>query len=147
MKKNGFTLIELIVVLGILSICSFIIYPHLNSYDEKKLAMEMEHGVNGTIEFINSCKMYARNNYDNRKLFRLVIQSRELNLYHGTVKVHSYLLPDSLRIHISNDASISIPLDIDGNTSMGRSINIYDSEGRREVITIKVGTDYVSKQK
>ncbi len=30
---------------------------------------------------------------------------------------------------------------------MGRSINIYDSKGHREVITIKVGTDYVSKQK
>jgi len=147
MKKNGFTLIELIVVLGILSICSFIIYPHINSYEEKKLAMEMEHGVNGTIEFINSCKMYARNNYNNRKTFRLVIQSRELKLYHGTVKVHSYVLPDSLRIHIDNDASITIPLDIDGNISLGKSINLYNSEGQREVITIKVGTDYVSKQK
>ena len=147
MKKKAFTLIELIVVLGILSICSLIIYPNINSYDEKKLDMEMDQGVNGIIEFINSCKIYSRNNYDKQKLARLVIENKKLTLYHGTKKIHNYVLPDSLTIHTENGSAITIFLDVNGNTSLGRSINIYNSERKREVITVKVGTDYVSKKK
>lgn len=147
MKRKGFTLIELIVVLGILSIVTFTIYPYINSYEEKKLAMEMEQGVNGVIEFINSCKIYARNNYNKTQLTRLVIESKRLALYHGTKKVYSYTLSDSLRIHIENDSSVTILLDINGNTSLGRTINLYNLKGKGESITIKVGTDYVSKKK
>ncbi|HAK42792.1 MAG TPA: hypothetical protein DCM59_08940 [Clostridium sp.] len=109
--------------------------------------MEMEQGVNGVIEFINSCKIYARNNYNKTQLTRLVIESKRLSLYHGTKKVYSYTLPDSLRIHIENDSSVTISLDINGNTSLGRTINLYNLKGKREPITIKVGTDYVSKKK
>lgn len=147
MKNKGFTLIELIVVLGILSIVTFTIYPYINSYEEKKLAMEMEQGVNGVIEFINGSKIYARSNYSKEKLVRLVMEGKRLTLYHGINKIYSYTLPESLWIHIQNDSSITIYLDIDGNTSLGRTINLYNSKGNHEAITIKVGTDYVSKKK
>lgn len=145
-RKRGFTLIELIVVLGIMSVCLTVVYPYINNYEQRILGIEMESGINGVIEFINGCKSYARNNDNFEKHSRINIEERKLILYQGTRSIRQYTLPDSVKVRLPY-GSIRINLDLTGQINDASTINLYNTSSRTEAITIKVGTGYVSKKK
>lgn len=147
MKRRGFTLIELIVVLGVMTVCATVVYPYMNHHENKILNIEMESAVNGVIEFINGCKSYARNNDDFEKHSKIVIEEKNITLYQDTRTIRQYKLPDSVKITRPYGNNISIYIDVTGQINPGRTIELYNSSGRLEKITIKVGTGYVSKKK
>ncbi len=147
MKKRGFTLIELIVVLGVMTVCTAVVYPYMNHHENKILKIEMESGVNGVIEFINGCKSYARNNDDFEKHSKIVLEEKSITLYQDTRTIRQYSLPDSVKITRPYGNNIVIYIDATGQINPGSTIELYNSSGGLKEITIKVGTGYVSKKK
>ncbi|MEG0132640.1 MAG: type II secretion system protein [Clostridium sp.] len=144
MKRKGYTLIEVIVVLGILSICLLIIAPSVDSYEKKRLDKEMEYAIDGVVEFINGCKSYARNNND--KFMKIVIEERKIKLFENVKLVEEFSLPDSVKVKLLFQNKITIRIDKLGNLKTATTIDIYNSKEVKH-ITIKAVTGYVSEQK
>ncbi len=142
--KSGYTLMELIVVLGILSVGTFIIYPSVKIYSDKRVDMEMDYTVDGIIEFINGAKSYARS--ENSTVMVKFVDRRIL-LMKGTRKISEFELPSSINNMILSDNINSLEITEYGGIKKAKSIDIYNYNGANKTITIKVGTSYVSRQK
>ncbi|MEG1256326.1 prepilin-type N-terminal cleavage/methylation domain-containing protein [Clostridium sp.] len=145
MKRKGYTLIEVIVVLGLLSVCLLVIAPGVGACEEKRLAREMEYAVDGIVEFINGCKSYARNHSD--KSLKIKQEERKVKLYQNTNLVNEFTLPESVNIQITAYSKVWIGIDKSGHIKIATTINLYNSAGSRKDVTIQVGTRYVSEKK
>lgn len=142
--KPGYTLIELIVVLGILSVVPLIMYPSVEIYNDKQIDIEMDYTVDGIIEFINGAKSYAR--LEN-SIVMVKFSGRSISLIKGTKKISEFELYSSINNIVLSDNINSIEITGYGSIKKAKSIYIYSCNGRNETITIKVGTSYVSVQK
>ena len=140
--KKGYTLLELIIVLSIMSIGTFIISPNLKVFSEKKERIEMEYAVDGLIEFINEGKSYVRLKDTS---VAVKFRSQDVVLMENLKTIDKFTLPPSVYVI----AGESIDISGMGKIKKAQSIKMYSKSGivEPETITIKVGTSYVSRQK
>lgn len=142
--KRGFTLIELIVVLGILSVVTFLFKPSLKIYSDKKAEIEMNYALEGIIEIINLGKSYGRLTGGT---ILIKFMSREVAIYHGTKEIEKFIIPDSIRGVYLSDGIKSIEINPFGLVKKAKSIELRGYSGINKTITVKVGTSYVSEKK
>lgn len=142
MKKKGFTLIELIVVLSIMSILFSISFPCIESYRTFKRKKQLEHYTQLTIDFINNCKGICRAEkksgiivkffsdnelclYLNDKLYRKITYPKEI-----TLKDKGY--EEKINIYVKNSGVIN----------NGFTIRVVNKKGECKNITFNVYTNY-----
>lgn len=140
--KKGYTLLELIIVLSIMSIGTFIISPNLKVFSEKKERIEMDYAVDGLIEFIDEGKSYGRLK---DKSVAVKFRSQDVVLMENLKIIDKFTLPPSVYVIAGETIDISGM----GKIKKAQSIKMYNKSGtvEPETITIKVGTSYVSRQK
>lgn len=133
---------ELIIVLSILSIGTFIVSPNLKVFSDKKARIEMDYAVDGIIEVINTGKAYGRLK---DKSVIVKFRSDDLVLMENLTVIEKFKFPPSIYVY-AND---SININGLGKISNAQSINIYSKDRSMdpETITVKVGTSYVSRKK
>ena len=146
--KRGYTLIELMIVLGILSIIMAIIYPNLTVYHNKRADIDLKYTTDEIIQFINAGKIYARSiqGISNSNIM-IKFSNEKIFMNRGTTTVKSMKVPDNIKKIVLSDGINSLEINRFGEIRKSKSINIYDYRGRYEIITIKVGTSYVSRKK
>lgn len=141
-NKKGYTMIELIIVLSILSIGTFIVWPNLKVFSDKKARIEMDYAVDGIIELINTGKAYGRLKEKN---VIVKFRSDDVVLMEKSTVIEKFKFPSSIYVY-ANDS-----IDINGLGKIGKaqSINVYSKNHyvKPETITVKVGTSYVSRKK
>lgn len=146
--KRGYTLIELIVVLGMLSIIMAIIYPNLMLYHNKRADADLQCTVEEIIQFINAGKSYARSTKGISNSNIMIKFSNEKIIMNKEIKtVKSIQVPNTIKKIVLSDGINSLEINEFGEIRKAKSINIYDFRGNYETITIKVGTSYVSRKK
>lgn len=143
-NKKGYTLLELMIVLSILSIGTFIVSPNLKVFSDKKARIEMDYAVDGIIELINTGKAYGRLQ---EKVVLVKVREKDIVFMADSKVIGKFEFPQS----ISNVGIIggdTITITRLGNAS-AKSINIYSKNHyvKPETITVKVGTSYVSRKK
>lgn len=142
-KRKGFTLLELIVVLSVLSIGVFIISPNINVYSDKKAKIEMDYTVDGVIELINEGKACARLM---EKPVLVTINGRLIIFTVDTKIFGSFQLPPSIKSVTFVGGGY---LTINSLGNVGAKSILVQSESNQlnaETITVKVGTSYVSRK-
>jgi len=142
--KKGFTLIEIIVVLSIISIILLISFPTVTMFNSLKTKIKMEHAVSSTVEFINGCKSFSRNKGASTTLYRY--ENNKLSLYLGGKLIKTIELPDEVIYSGFNPTRGYVEFDKFGYTSDSCTISIQNEYKEVRSITIKVGTAYVSEK-
>jgi len=144
--KKGFTLIELMITMSLISIITAASLICLKGFKELREKIEMDYAVNSIVEFINSAKCFSRNN-NCSTIINVSRNKDSLELYSNTEKIKFYKLPKKIKItRVTSDGD-----DIKIN-NLGKAINACtltlnnDGSLTRE-ITVKVGTGYVSEKK
>ena len=142
-KRKGFTLIELLVVLSILSCCILIVYPKLGRSSEEKEEKILEDTTDEVIEFINLCKSKSR---EKGKQHTVSLESHSVIFRCAGSKIDTLELPPEIKLQGMNRKE-SIYIDHNGNVMDKCSFSLISSKGRKNEISIKVGTGYVSRKK
>lgn len=142
--KRGFTLLELIVILSLLSVGTLLFAPNLKVYSDKKAEIEMNYAVDGIIEAVNIGKSYGRLK-DTRIFIKFMPQ--KIVITEGLNQIQEFQLPPSIRSINLSDGINSIEINGFGQIVKAKSIEVNSYNGLCETITIKVGTSYVSKKK
>lgn len=141
-SRRGYTLMELIVVLGILSITTLISYPSIKVYEDSRLNMDREYTVEGVIEFINCGKAYARNK---KSAVSIRVLDNRLVMISGSKNINEFIYSDVVR-------EFQIPGKVIGINSNGQittatTITLTFRSGEPQNITAKAVTSYVSREK
>lgn len=139
--KKGYTLVELIIVLFILGLCTALLSSVLNISQEKS-SKELRNTAENIQSFINLGKAISRKEGRSSNIF---FKEDKLTLtINGSSKaVMSMPSSISCRWNGNNPAQInSLGYIEDKGTIFVRSI-----DGKTIEITIKIGTGYVSKKK
>lgn len=139
--KKGFTLIELIIVLFILSISLALLFPALN-VGQEKVSKELENTVENIQSFVNMGKAMSRKEGKSSNVF--FNQDKITLTINGSCKA-MMKLPSSIscRWNGNNPAQINSL----GYIEDKGTIFIKSSNGKTIEITVKIGTGYVSKKK
>ncbi len=139
---KGYTLIEIIIVLAILSSINLIVLPNLSTTSSKREEIDLNNAMYETIDVINLCKCCSRCKKVNSQI---KIVDNKLKYYENLELKDTYSLPESIRFTKGNVDTLSI--DYNGNIKEKGTINLESKKGKKKIITIKVGTGYVSEQK
>lgn len=145
MKRSGYTLIELIIVLAILGCISCIALPSIQSSKEDMDNKKLSDATSGVIEFINYCKCYCRA----ENTSGVIKIGRNYLILDTNLKVRrKYYIPQGIILntgpaYVKNDTVVKT-LHIYRTVLESGSIYVVNPKGKYNVITIKVGTHYVS---
>lgn len=141
-RRRGYTLMELIVVLGILSIITLICYPTIKVYEDSRLNMDTEYAVEGVIEFINCGKAYARNK---KSAVSIRVLDNRLVMISGSKNINEFIYSEVVReLQIPGKV---IEINSNGQITTATTITLIFRTGETQNITAKAVTSYVSRQK
>lgn len=139
---KGYTLIEIIIVLSIMSFITLIALPNLSTTSSKREEIDLNNAMYETIDAINLYKCCSRCKKVNSQI-RIV--DNKLKYYENLELKDTYSLPESICFTKGNVDTLTI--DYNGNIKEKGTINLESKKGKKKIITIKVGTGYVSEQK
>lgn len=140
-KNKGFTLIELILVLGIISI--FLSFSLINIGGYRKLNNEIDVDLfsNSLLNYINDSKEYCRYNNTGGHIY-FDSERNLITLNIGIREINKLALPDGFSLkEVGKDNKIKIT-NI-GTTGSSCTIKFKDRKGETHDITMCVGTEYV----
>jgi prepilin-type N-terminal cleavage/methylation domain-containing protein len=141
MRNKGFTLIEIIMVVGIMSVLLSYSLIKFNGYSKLENRMDIDMFANSLINFINNSKEYCR---DNNIYGYIYFSTEENNISFncGAEQIYYLSLPKKFTINIVRPGN-SIKIDNRGMTGSACTIAYKDREEEIHNITISVGTAYV----
>lgn len=144
--KKGFTLIELMVTMALISIITATSLICLKGFKELKEKTEMDHAVNSVVEFINAAKSFSRNNNCSTNI-NISGNKDELELYSNIEKVKFCKLPRGIKITRVTSDGDDIKINNVGKAINACTLTLNNDGSLTREITIKVGTGYVSEKK
>lgn len=141
-SKKGFTLIELIIVISIISIVSCYTLVKISFFNSKIDSIDVDKCNNAIMMFINNAKLYCREKetsgtiyfYPGKDKADFNVQCR--NVEHLT-------LPSKFYIYDVNSAYSKINIDSKGFVSDACTISFRDRSDKLHEISIFVGTGFV----
>lgn len=144
--KKGFTLIEIMVTMALLSIITATSLICLKGFKELKEKTEMDHAVNSVVEFINAAKSFSRNNNCSTNI-NISGNKDELELYSNIEKIKFCKLPRGIKITRVTSDGDDIKINNVGKAINACTLTLNNDGSLTREITIKVGTGYVSEKK
>ncbi|MCT8976048.1 type II secretion system GspH family protein [Clostridium sp. CX1] len=144
-KNKGFTLIELVLVTGIISLLFTFSLVNLGGYRKITSKIDSEILSNSILNFINNSKEYCRDNEirghiyfnsDNNSL------NNSMTLNCGSEQVNKLLFPEGFVLEKERMPE-EILIDSRGITASSCTIKFSDREGKIHEISMCVGTEYV----
>ena len=139
-KKSGFTLIEMIIVISIMSIiggCSAISVRYYKTIENK---IEADYYCNAVVSFINNSKMYCRENSCSAAII-LDIEKNEMKLNKGTDMIRKLTFSNKIRLDTATRKKIVIKNK--GYSDDACTITLMDNKSKPYTITMRVGSEYV----
>ncbi|MPM66062.1 hypothetical protein SDC9_112967 [bioreactor metagenome] len=144
--KKGFTLIEIMVTMALLSIITATSLICLKGFKELKEKTDMDHAVNSVVEFINAAKSFSRNNNCSTNI-NISGNKDELELYSNIEKIKFCKLPRGIKITRVTSDGDDIKINNVGKAINACTLTLNNDGSLTREITIKVGTGYVSEKK
>lgn len=142
--RKGFLLIELILVIGIISIIlsiGMMSFRFLKNYENQ---IAVEHYSNEVVNFINYNKSYSRRGYHDVIIYVDRLRN-EISSYHKTKLIAKMKLPQNIKVSYFNQDSIKI--NKFGYSGSSFTLELKDDSGDINTITMLVGTNYVNIKK
>lgn len=143
--KRGFTLIELMVTMALISIITATSLICLKGFKELKEKTDMDHAVNSVVEFINAAKSFSRNNNCSTNI-NISGNKDELELYSNIEKIKFCKLPRGIKITRVTSDGDDIKINNVGKAINACTLTLNNDGSLTREITIKVGTGYVSEK-
>jgi len=140
-KSKGFTLLELILVLGMISIFFSFSLINIGGYRKLNNKIDVELFSNSLLNYINNSKEYCRDNGISGYIY-FDSERNLITLNCGIKQISSLPLPDGFSLkEVILDNKIKITKT--GTTGSSCTIKFKDREGESHDITMCVGTEYV----
>lgn len=142
-KNKGFTLIELILVLGIVSVLLSFSLINIGGYRKLNNKIDTDFFSNSLLNYINNSKGYCRDNNIGGYIY-FDIERNLITLVCGIREINNLPLPDGFNLQESGRENKIIITNI-GTTGSSCTIKFKDRQGETHNITMCVGTAYVLK--
>lgn len=146
--KKAYTLLELLLVLGILSICMMIAIPNIGFIQNWKRKSNFDQTINLMLEDMRVCKTEARNNY--MVMMKVMEHGYEIRGNIDGIGNKLVEFPKDITLDKGNTKGLIngiIRYNSNGVISPPCTIGLVDSEGNRGQISIKVGTFSIGMKK
>ena len=142
--RKGFTLIEIILVLVIISIIAGCSAISANYYKTIKNKVDAEYYCNAIVSFINNSKSYCRENSCSATV-TFDIARNEIRLKNGINVVNKLALSNKITLYEVNGRRTSkdIVIDNKGYSNDACTIFLKDNNSIEHEISMRVGTAYV----
>lgn len=140
-KNKGFTLIEMLVVIGI--IATFLSFSLINFGAYRKLTNKVDSEIfsNSLLNFINNSKEYCRDNGSGGYIY-FNCDNDVITFNCGLKEIYRLPLPEGFEMNKVRDDN-KIQIDNRGITADACTINFKDREGTMHSMGMGVGTAYV----
>ena len=142
--NRGFTLIEMIVVIAIMSIMVGVGVNSLRFYNSIKNKVDADYYCNATVGFINNSKIYCRDNSRSAKITFDILKN-EIVLKDDLNIVNKLMFSNKITLYEVQGRRINreIIIDRDGFSNDACTIILKDNSLIEHEITMRVGTSYV----
>lgn len=145
-NKKGYTLIEVMVVIAIITIIFSYSFISLKSYTNSTNDMEVKIFGNKLMNFIVNSKEYCRDKNQSGYLYFISTEDKII-FSCGMDKVNSLYLPEGFESLSINLAGSRVYIDNKGFTPDACTITFKDRKGGNHYATICVGSSYVDFKK
>ena len=146
--RKGFTLIEIVLVIGIMSIIAGCSAISIRYYKTIKNKVDADYSCNAVVLFINNSKMYCRENSCSATVI-IDIERNALKLDKGSNTIRELILGDKITLDEVSGRRVSkeIVFDKKGYSNDAFTIALRDNNSKRYEISMRVGTGYVKVNK
>lgn len=146
--RRGFTLIEMIVVIAIMSLIMSCSVISIRFYKSVKNKVDADYYCNATVGFINNSKMYCRENSRSATITFDIVRN-EINLENGLNTVNTLAFSNKITLYKVQGRRINRDIEIDkyGFSNDACTIILRDNNSIDHEITMRVGTSYVKINK
>jgi len=146
--RKGFTLIEIILVLSIISIIGGCSVISLKYYKTVKNKLDADYYCNATVSFINNSKMYCREKACSA-IVTFDIPRNEMKLENGIEIVNKLEFSNKITLYqvTGRQSNGDIVIDNKGYSNDACTIILKDNNSVDHDITMRVGTAYVKINK
>lgn len=146
--RRGFTLIEVVLVISIMSIiagCSFI---SLRYYKTIRNKVDAEYYCDAVVSFINNSKMYSRENYCSVTII-FDIEKNKIMAKIGKDKIKELLFSNRITLYEVSGRRVNkaVVIDKEGYSNDAFTVVLVDNNLIRHEISMRVGTGYVKANK
>jgi prepilin-type N-terminal cleavage/methylation domain-containing protein len=142
--RKGFTLIEIIMVIAIMSIVSGVSVLSLRYYKTVNNSLDADYYCNAVVNFINNSKMYCRENSCSA-IVNFDKGKNQIKLVNGFNMVNKLMLKDKITLFSFTGRvnNTYIVIDSKGYSNDAFTIILKDNNSIKHEITMRVGTAYV----
>lgn len=146
--RKGFTLIEIVLVIGIMSIIAGCSFMSVRYYKTIKNKVDADYYCNAVVSFINNSKMYCRENSCSATVI-FDIGRNEMKLDKGMYTIRELLFKGKIILYEVNGRRINkhIVIDKNGYSNDGFTVVLRDNNLIKHEISMRVGTGYVKVNK
>ena len=142
MIKKGFTLIEVVVVISLITILFGYSLMNLRGFDRIKNNLDVQLFGNTLVDFVISSKEYCRDNNINGYIY-FITSKDSAQFCSGTNVIESVKLPANFSQLSVNKVGGKITIDNKGFSKDACTIKFKDRNGSIHSITMCVGTSNV----
>lgn len=142
--RKGFTLIEIILVIAIMSIVSGVSALSVRYYKTVNNSLDADYYCNAVVNFINNSKMYCRENSCSA-IVNFNKEKNEIKLVNGLKVVNKLTLKDKITLFSFTGRvnNTYIVINSEGYSNDAFTIILKDNNSIKHEITMRVGTAYV----
>lgn len=142
--RKGYTIIEVIVVLAIMSILAALFSDFFKDYSRYNNRTSSDYCGNSVMSFINTCKQYCYSKKDSGYI-RFDFANSRMDFYAGGQRRSTWRFPKGFSLYsaVTGSGGSNLNFDFDGFTANACTIVYKDSTNAIHHITISVGTAYV----
>ena len=141
-KKRGFTLIEMIIVVSIMSIIGGCSVISVQYYKTIKNKIDADYYCNAVVSFINNSKMYCRENTCSA-VITFDIPGNQMMLHADGMPINNLALSNKITLDNVNVDQSKMGIDNKGYIKEAYTITLKGNNLVKHKITVRVGTEYI----